>query len=82
MKVRVVRQNASQADQFRQAVGVTGISLTKLDGTAKGGVIFAIARKLGLPIRFIGIGEAAEDLRPFEAEQFVRALFARDDAAA
>lgn len=76
-------QNAlAQAAHFQQWVGVTGISLTKLDGTAKGGVIFAIAKKLGLPIRFIGIGEAAEDLRPFQAEQFVEALFAGDDGAA
>nr|WP_243391533.1 signal recognition particle-docking protein FtsY [Pseudohalioglobus lutimaris] len=74
-------QNAlAQADHFRQWVGVSGISLTKLDGTAKGGVIFAIAKKLGLPIRFIGIGEAADDLRPFEAEPFIEALFAGDDA--
>ncbi len=70
-------QNAlAQASHFREAIGVTGISLTKLDGTAKGGVIFAIAKKLNLPIRFIGVGEAAEDLRPFEAEQFIDALFA------
>ncbi|MEP5567356.1 MAG: signal recognition particle-docking protein FtsY [Halioglobus sp.] len=76
-------QNAlAQADHFRQWVGVSGISLTKLDGTAKGGVIFAIAKKLGLPIRFIGIGEAVDDLRPFEAEPFIEALFAGDDAAA
>ena len=76
-------QNAlAQADHFRQWVGVSGISLTKLDGTAKGGVIFAIAKKLGLPIRFIGVGEAVEDLRPFQAEQFIEALFAGDDAAA
>ena len=76
-------QNAlAQADHFRQWVGVSGISLTKLDGTAKGGVIFAIAKKLGLPIRYIGIGEAADDLRPFEAEPFIEALFAGDDAAA
>ena len=75
-------QNAlAQADNFRQAVGVTGISLTKLDGTAKGGVIFAIARKLGLPIRFIGVGEQAQDLRPFLAEDFIEALFERDNAA-
>jgi fused signal recognition particle receptor len=73
-------QNAlAQADQFRQWVGVSGITLTKLDGTAKGGVIFAIARKLGLPIRFVGVGEAVEDLRPFEADQFIEALFAGDD---
>ena len=74
-------QNAlAQADHFRQWVGVSGLTLTKLDGTAKGGVIFAIAKKLGLPIRFIGIGEAADDLRPFEAEPFIEALFAGDDA--
>ncbi|MFK8047328.1 MAG: signal recognition particle-docking protein FtsY [Halioglobus sp.] len=70
-------QNAlAQASHFRDAVGVTGISLTKLDGTAKGGVIFAIAKKLNLPIRFIGVGEGAEDLRPFEAKEFIDALFA------
>ena len=76
-------QNAlAQAEHFQQWVGVSGLTLTKLDGTAKGGVIFAIAKKLGLPIRFIGVGEAAEDLRPFHAEQFIEALFAGDDAAA
>src|SRR5210317_1226528 len=65
-------QNAlAQAAQFQQWVGVTGLSLTKLDGTAKGGVIFAIAKKLGLPIRFIGVGEAVEDLRPFKAQDFI-----------
>ncbi|MFE8070164.1 signal recognition particle-docking protein FtsY [Marinobacteraceae bacterium S3BR75-40.1] len=69
-------QNAlSQAQVFQQAVGVSGISLTKLDGTAKGGIIFAIARQLQLPIRFIGVGEQIDDLRPFEAEEFVHALF-------
>ena len=57
------------------AVGVTGITLTKLDGTAKGGVIFAMAQQLKLPIRFIGVGEQAEDLRPFEAKEFIDALF-------
>ena len=76
-------QNAlAQADQFRQWVGVSGLTLTKLDGTAKGGVIFAIAKKLGLPIRFVGVGEAVEDLRPFEAGQFIEALFAGDDGTA
>jgi fused signal recognition particle receptor len=69
-------QNAlSQAEQFRKAVGVTGVALTKLDGTAKGGVIFAIAKQLGLPIRFIGVGEQIDDLRPFRSEDFVEALF-------
>ncbi|MCK5880475.1 MAG: signal recognition particle-docking protein FtsY [Sinobacterium sp.] len=69
-------QNAlSQADHFRKAVGVTGIALTKLDGTAKGGIIFAISKTLGLPIRFIGVGEQIDDLRPFYAEEFVEAIF-------
>ena len=72
-------QNAlNQAVQFHQAVGVTGIVLTKLDGTAKGGIVFAVAERLRLPIRFVGIGEAIEDLRPFDAEAFVDALFATD----
>ena len=60
---------------FRESVSVTGLALTKLDGTAKGGIVFAVARELGLPIRFIGIGESPEDLRPFVAEDFVEALF-------
>ena len=69
-------QNAlSQAQVFQQAVGVSGITLTKLDGTAKGGIVFAIARQLQLPIRFIGVGEQADDLRSFDAETFVDALF-------
>jgi fused signal recognition particle receptor len=69
-------QNAlSQAKVFQQAVGVSGIALTKLDGTAKGGIIFAIARQLGLPIRFIGVGEQIDDLRPFDPNEFVEALF-------
>lgn len=69
-------QNAlNQAQQFQAAVDVSGIALTKLDGTAKGGIIFAIANKMGLPIRFIGVGESIDDLRPFEAQEFVDALF-------
>lgn len=73
-------QNAlSQATQFNQAVGVTGITLTKLDGTAKGGIIFAIAKKTGLPIRYIGVGETIDDLRPFQAAEFVDALLGRED---
>jgi len=69
-------QNAiSQARQFKEAVGVSGITLTKLDGTAKGGIIFAIAKQFGLPIRFIGVGEQVDDLRPFDAGEFVQALF-------
>jgi len=70
-------QNAlQQAKQFHQSIGVTGISLTKLDGTAKGGIIFAIAKQLRLPIRYIGVGEAADDLQPFQATEFLSALFA------
>ncbi|MET0014068.1 MAG: signal recognition particle-docking protein FtsY [Sedimenticola sp.] len=69
-------QNAiNQAVQFDKAVGLTGITLTKLDGTAKGGIVFAIAEKLKVPIRFIGVGEAIEDLRHFEPKEFVDALF-------
>lgn len=69
-------QNAlNQAIEFNEAVGLTGITLTKLDGTAKGGIIFAIAERLGIPIRFIGVGEGPQDLRPFEPEEFVSALF-------
>ncbi|NIP72361.1 MAG: signal recognition particle-docking protein FtsY [Gammaproteobacteria bacterium] len=69
-------QNAlSQARQFNEAVELTGIALTKLDGTAKGGILFALAKHTGLPIRFIGVGEQIEDLRAFDAEEFVEALF-------
>jgi len=72
-------QNAlSQARLFNEAVNLTGIALTKLDGTAKGGVIFALANQLGLPIRFIGVGEAIEDLQDFDAQTFVDALFVKD----
>ncbi|CDK65112.1 Signal recognition particle receptor protein FtsY (=alpha subunit) (TC 3.A.5.1.1) [Morganella morganii IS15] len=73
-------QNAvSQARLFNEAVGLTGLTLTKLDGTAKGGVIFAIADQFGIPIRYIGVGEGIEDLRPFKAGDFIEALFARED---
>ncbi len=77
-----IGQNAiAQAKQFHEAVQVSGITLTKLDGTAKGGVIFAIAKQTGLPIRFIGIGESIDDLRVFEAQDFVDALLLRENAA-
>jgi len=70
-------QNAiNQAKHFNQSVELTGLALTKLDGTAKGGVIFALAKQFGLPIRYIGVGEGIDDLRTFEAESFVKALFA------
>ncbi|MEG0608795.1 MAG: signal recognition particle-docking protein FtsY, partial [Morganella sp. (in: enterobacteria)] len=73
-------QNAvSQARLFNEAVGLTGLTLTKLDGTAKGGVIFAIADQFGIPIRYIGVGEGIDDLRPFKADDFIEALFARED---
>jgi len=64
-----------QARRFTETAGVTGIVLTKLDGTAKGGVVISIARELNLPIRYIGVGEKAEDLLPFEADKFVASLF-------
>lgn len=71
-----VGQNAlNQAKEFSEAIGVTGICITKLDGTAKGGIIFAIAQQLKLPIRFIGVGENIDDLKPFVAQEFVEALF-------
>ncbi|WP_339451907.1 signal recognition particle-docking protein FtsY [Pseudomonas sp. JAI120] len=75
-------QNAlSQAKQFNQTVQLTGLALTKLDGTAKGGVIFALAKQFGLPIRYIGVGEGIDDLRTFEAEPFVQALFAERECS-
>ena len=74
-------QNAvSQTKIFNDAVGISGINLTKLDGTAKGGIIFSLADQFGIPIRYIGIGEAIDDLKPFEAQQFVDALFSQDVA--
>ena len=63
-----------QAEQFAKAAGVTGIVLTKLDGTAKGGVVFSIAKRLGVPVKFVGVGEGAEDLRPFDAREFAEAM--------
>ncbi|WP_178862245.1 signal recognition particle-docking protein FtsY [Thiomicrorhabdus cannonii] len=69
-------QNAlNQARQFREAVDVSGITVTKLDGTAKGGIVFALAEQLGIPVRFIGVGESIDDLRPFQAKEFTEALF-------
>jgi len=70
------QNSLNQARSFHKSVNVSGIALTKLDGTAKGGMVFAIAKELKLPIRFIGVGEKTEDLRPFEAREFVDALFA------
>ena len=70
-----VGQNAhQQVDIFRSMVGVTGLAMTKLDGTARGGVLVAIAERFGLPIHFIGVGEDADDLRPFDARAFARGL--------
>ena len=76
-------QNAlQQVAQFHQAVNLTGLTISKLDGTAKGGIIFAIAKKTGLPIRFIGVGEGIEDLREFDAGEFVEALLDRGTGGA
>jgi fused signal recognition particle receptor len=69
-------QNAlRQAEMFNNTIGVTGVALTKLDGTAKGGIVFAIKKELGIPVRLIGIGESLDDLRDFNPEEFVEALF-------
>ena len=74
-----IGQNAlAQAHQFHNAVTLTGITMTKLDGTAKGGILFAIAHELGIPFRYIGVGEGIDDLRPFDAAQFVDAVFNDD----
>nr|WP_028388901.1 signal recognition particle-docking protein FtsY [Legionella fairfieldensis] len=74
-----IGQNAlNQARQFHQAIHLTGITMTKLDGSAKGGILFAIANELGIPFRYLGIGEGIDDLRPFDARQFVRAIFNDD----
>lgn len=74
-----IGQNAlTQARQFHEAVHLTGITMTKLDGTAKGGIVFAIANELGIPFRYLGVGEGIEDLRPFDAAQFVGAIFNDD----
>ncbi len=73
-------QNALiQAEKFHEALGLTGITVTKLDGSAKGGILFAIANRLQVPVRFIGIGEAADDMQPFRADEFVAALLASGD---
>ena len=63
-----------QAKQFQEIAGVTGIVLTKLDGTAKGGIVIAVARELGIPVKFIGVGEGMDDLQPFEAYDYAQAL--------
>ncbi len=73
-------QNAiSQAKLFNEIAPITGITLTKLDGTAKGGVIFAVAEQFNIPIRYIGVGESIEDLRTFNANDFIEALFSREE---
>ena len=70
-------QNAvSQAKEFKNASPITGLVLTKLDGTAKGGIVLSIRRELGIPVKFIGVGEQVDDMRPFDANEFTDALFA------
>ena len=69
----------SQVNLFNQCVGLTGITLSKLDGTAKGGVIFAVADKFNIPIRYIGVGEGIDDLRAFKSDDFIDALFSQDE---
>jgi len=69
-------QNAvSQAKEFSRSAGITGLVLTKLDGTAKGGIVFSLKKELGIPVKFVGVGEGVDDLRPFDPEEFVNALF-------
>ena len=69
-------QNAlSQAQHFKEAVGVTGAIITKLDSTAKGGMLFALGHDLGIPVRYVGVGEGIDDLYPFDPESFVESLF-------
>lgn len=76
----VTGQNGlNQAKKFHEDIGLTGVVVTKLDGTAKGGIVVPIVRELGVPIKFIGVGEKAEDLQPFDPQEFVRALFGLDD---
>lgn len=73
-------QNAiNQASEFAKATGITGIVLTKLDGTAKGGVVLAVKEELGIPVKFIGVGEQVDDLQPFDPDEFAKALFAKDE---
>ena len=73
-------QNAvNQAEQFRDATGITGIVLTKLDGTAKGGVVLAVRDGLNIPVKYIGVGEQIDDLQPFNAEEFTKALFTKTE---
>ena len=67
-----------QAEKFHETLGLTGIAVTKLDGSAKGGILLAIANQLGIPVRYIGIGEQLDDLQPFRADEFVAALLASD----
>jgi len=76
-----IGQNAlAQAKEFHAALGLTGITVTKLDGTAKGGILFAIANQTGIPVRFVGVGESIDDLQTFDAEEFVGALLGGDKA--
>ena len=70
----------NQAVEFGRSLNITGIVLTKLDGTARGGIVFSIKNKLGVPVKFIGVGEGLEDLRPFNAKEFVDAIFESEES--
>ena len=73
-------QNAvNQAREFKNSAGITGIVLTKLDGTAKGGVVLSVKEELGVPVKYIGVGEQMDDLQPFDADSFAKALFAKNE---
>ena len=69
----------SQAKEFKNAASITGLVLTKLDGTAKGGVVLSIKRELGIPVKFIGVGEQIDDMKPFDPEEYVKALFENEE---
>jgi fused signal recognition particle receptor len=70
----------AQAEKYNDVLGLTGITVTKLDGSAKGGILLAIASKLGVPVRFIGIGEGVDDMQPFRAGEYVDALLPHNDS--
>ena len=82
MDATVGTNGLNQARQFHEALSLDGIILTKLDGTAKGGVVLGISQEIGLPVRYIGVGEAVEDLRDFDPDEFVRALFSPPEESA
>mgnify|MGYP002508498599 CR=1 FL=1 len=76
---KIIDNAVNQAREFKNAAGITGIVLTKLDGTAKGGVVLSIKEELGVPVKYIGVGEQMDDLQPFNADDFAKALFTKSE---